>query len=190
MWKRIAVVVVAFGISCTSYTSRQVRILSPDQYPARAEVGEVTIGADVLNTETKWRNVFDTAPAFDRGYEAINVVVFNQSDEAVTVDPEQAMCQTAQADIAPADPIGVAESVLRNTAGRLVAGGILSAGSSSSANEQIRSDFVNKLFPGRVRAGGTAAGFVYCANASPVIGLSLRVQADSGDTDVDLRFPQ
>lgn len=185
-----AVAAIAALGGCTSYSARQVRIMSPDQYPARAEVGDISVGAIMLDTEELWRQQFDTAPAFERGYEAINIVVFNDSDEAVTVDPNDAMCQTAQADIAPADPAGVAESVLRSTTGRFIAGGILAAGSSSSANEQIRSDFVNKVFPGRVRAGGTASGFVYCANASPVTGVSLRVQTGSGDSDVDLVFPR
>lgn len=186
----VAVAAIAILGGCTSYSARQVRIMSPDQYPARAEVGDISIGAIMLDTEELWRQQFDTAPAFERGYEAVNIVVFNDSDEAVTVDPNDAMCQTAQADIAPADPAGVAESVLRSTTGRFIAGGILAAGSSSSANEQIRSDFVNKVFPGRVRAGGTASGFVYCANASPVTGVSLRVQTRSGDSDVDLVFPR
>ena len=143
-----AVAAIAVLAGCTSYSARQVRIMSPDQYPARAEVGDISIGAIMLDTAELWRQQFDTAPAFERGYEAINIVVFNDSGEAVTVDPNDAMCQTAQADIAPADPAGVAESVLRSTTGRFIAGGILAAGSSSSANEQIRSDFVNKVFPG------------------------------------------
>ena len=148
----------------------------------------MTIGADKLDTELKWEQAFDTAPAYERGYDVINVVVFNESSDPVTVDPQFAVCETPQADISPADPISVAESVLRSTTGRFLAGGILAAGSSSSANEQIRSDFVNKLFPGRVRAGATAAGFIYCPNAAPVIGLNLRVQETAGDTDVSLRF--
>lgn len=187
--RKVIVLLCACAIGCTSYTARQVQIMSPDSYPARAEVGEVSIGADKLDTQQKWERVFDTAPAYDRGYDAINVVVFNSSDEAVTVDPGDAVCHTAAADIQPADPVSVAEAVLRSTAGRFLAGGILAAGSSSSANAQIRSDFVNKLFPGRVRPGATAAGFIYCPNASPVTGLGLSVQSDAtGTSDVSLRF--
>ena len=186
----LAVVLLAVLSACTSYTVRQVRVLTPEAYPARAVVGDVELAADVLDTERKWRSVFDTAPAFERGYEAVNLVVFNRSAAAVTVDPADAVCQTAQADVAPADPEGVAEAVLRSTTGRFLAGGVLAAGSSSSANDQIRSDFVNKLFPGRVRAGATAAGFVYCPNPSPVLGLGLRVVSAGLDEDVDLALPR
>lgn len=181
-----AAALAAVCVGCTSYTARQIQIRSPEDYRARATVGQVTLAADKLDTHAKWDAVFDTAPAYERGYDAINVVVFNDSPDAVTVDPQYAVCQTAQADISPADPVAVAESVLRNTAGRFVAGGILSAGSSSSANEQIRSDFVNKALPGRVRAGGASTGFVYCPNAAPVVGLNLRVTDTRGDTDVSL----
>ena len=112
--------------------------MAPEAYRAQATVGAVTIGANKLDTEQRWRAAFDTAPAYDRGYDAINVAIFNESDEAVTVDPQYAVCQTAQSDVPPADPAAVAEAVLRSTTGRFLAGGILSAGSSMSPIPRAR----------------------------------------------------
>ena len=109
---------------CPASTSCDSRSSGRQHRPQSKRTGRwpfsssAVFSGSVLNTEWKWRSVFDTAPAYDRGYDAVNLVLFNGSTDPVTLD--QALCQTAQADIAPADPLGVAEAVMRNTAGRFI----------------------------------------------------------------------
>jgi hypothetical protein len=162
--------------ACASYAARSVPILQPTAYDHQQAQNGVIVAADVYGTAQKYRRVFDTAPSYERGYLGINVVVFNDSTQAVLIDPANAMCVKADGTEAPPIPATqVAEQVLRSTTGRYFAGGVLAAGSSKGANDRIRADFAAKALTLReVPPGGRNQGFVFCPNETPLTSLAVR----------------
>ena len=115
-------VVAALTIACASYAVRTVPILAPTSYQHQITVGDVVLIADLYDSQEKYQSVFDTAPSYERGYLPINVIVFNNSTEGVTVNPAYISCLgttgTPHA-LVPAED--VVENVLRSTVGRFVA---------------------------------------------------------------------
>ena len=188
-----AVVAVCGLCACASYSSRTVPILAPTSYPNQAAVGDVVLVADLYDTREKYQSVFDTAPSYERGFLPINVIVFNNSASAVTVNPAYISCMaTTGTPHAPVPAEDVAEEVLRSTVGRFVAGGIFAGGSSQGANNEIRADFANKRLEISqfVPAGSRGQGFVFCPIEQPLRALSLRVDGVADVArEVELSFP-
>ena len=149
--------------------------------------------ADLYDSQEKYQRVFDTAPSYERGYLPINVIVFNNSAEGVTVNPAYISCLATTGTphaLVPAED--VAEDVLRSTVGRFAAGGIFAGSSSQGANNEIRADFVNKRLENNqfVSAGNRGQGFVFCPNEEPLRALALRVDGIADDAqEVELPFP-
>ena len=83
-------------------------------------VGDIVLIADLCDSEEKYQSVFDTAPSYERGYLPINVIVFNNSAEGVTVNPAYISCLATTGTPHALVP---AEDVLRSTVGRFAAGG-------------------------------------------------------------------
>ena len=189
----VVVAVAVAVISCTSYSSRVVPIRAPASYQHRVVLDDVVLAADLYDTQEKYQSVFDTAPSYERGYLPINVIVFNDSDDGVTVDPAYVSClSTTGASHAPVPADAVAEEVLRSTVGRFVAGGIFAGGSSQGTNAEIRADFVNKglAIHQFVPAGNRGQGFVFCPNEEPLRAVAIRVDGlDDEQQEVELKFP-
>lgn len=189
-----AAMVAVWGLcACASYSSRTVPILAPASYANQAAIGDAVLVADLYDTQRKYESVFDTAPSYERGFLPINVIVFNNSASAVTVNPAYISCMaTTGTPHAPVPAEEVAEEVLRSTVGRFAAGGIFAGSSSQGANNEIRADFANKRFEISqfVPANSRAQGFVFCPNEEPLHALSLRVDgvADAAQ-EVELPFP-
>ena len=187
-------VVAALTIACTSYAARTVPILASTTYQHQITVGDVVLIADLYDSQEKYQRVFDTAPSYERGYLPINVIVFNNSTENVTVNPAYISCLgttgTPHA-LVPAED--VVENVLRSTVGRFATGGIFAGSSSQGTNNEIRADFVNKSLENSqfVSAGDRGQGFVFCPNEEPLQALALRVDGmiDDDAQDVELPFP-
>ncbi len=78
--------------------------------------------ADLYDTQEKYQSVFDTAPSYERGYLPINVIVFNNSAEGITVNPAYISCMaTTDTPHALVQAEDIAEDVLRSTGSRLAA---------------------------------------------------------------------
>ena len=189
----VVVVVASLTIACASYSARTVPILAPTSYQHQITVGDVVLIADLYDSQEKYQSVFDTAPSYERGYLPINVIVFNNSAEGVTVNPAYISCLATTGTPHALVPAGdVAEDVLRSTVGRFAAGGIFAGSSSQGANNEIRADFVNKRLENNqfVPAGNRGQGFVFCPNEEPLRALALRVDGIADDAqEVELPFP-
>ena len=203
MIKHVICSLMAFTlIACASYSARTVPILAPGSYSYQQPVddaGDIVIAADLYDTETKYQSVFDTAPSYERGYLGINVLVFNDSDAGVLIDPANVTCLAVSGTVhQPISAEQVAEQVLRSTTGRTVAGvatlgvlGGLAGTSSSGANHRIRTDFANKGLQRReFPAGARGQGFVFCPNEEPLRALAIQgIALADQEAAVEIEFP-
>lgn len=162
--------------ACASYTARTVPINQPNAYAHQQSVAGLTVVADVYGTEPKYKSVFDTVPSYERGYLPINVIVYNDSPEPVSIAVGSITVTTRSGSILQPIPAEqVAEQVLRSTTGRYFAGGVLAAGSSKGANDRIRADFAAKgLKDQTIPPGGRSQGFLFFANTEPFQTLTAR----------------
>jgi hypothetical protein len=82
--KKIPLILLCIAFSATAlpasdYQVKTVRVLPIESYPARTEVGSVTIAADPYGSDEKLYSAFDIKKLNSRGYYAVHVIIQNSS---------------------------------------------------------------------------------------------------------------
>jgi hypothetical protein len=77
------------------YKAKTVLVLSLESYPARTEVGGITLAADPYPTDAKSFTAFDIRDLNSRGYYPVHIIVKNGTKSFITVKTRNAVLVTA-----------------------------------------------------------------------------------------------
>jgi hypothetical protein len=80
-----SVLVWAIVLQAVDYQARKVKVLPIESYPARTELGGVTIAADPYDYNDKSYTAFDIKNLNSRGYYPVHVIVQNSSQSYLNI---------------------------------------------------------------------------------------------------------
>jgi len=84
----VSALLIAFAtiaLFAGDYQVKTVRVLPVESYPARTELGGVTIAADPYSTDEKSYEAFDVKNLNSRGYYPIHLIIRNSSQSFLTI---------------------------------------------------------------------------------------------------------
>ncbi len=85
----------ALGMLAFDYTVKTVAVLPVESYPARTELGGVTIAVDPYSNDEKSYSAFDVKNLNSRGYYPVHVIIRNSSSNSLTIRTRNVMLITS-----------------------------------------------------------------------------------------------
>jgi hypothetical protein len=157
MKRALAVLFVALGmiaLSFAEYQVRTVKVLPVESYPARAELGGVTIAADPYASNEKSYTAFDIKNLNSRGYHPVHIIIRNASQNYLNIRTRNIVLIT---------PSG---QQLYSTPATVVVEDVSSSKSTKLGSPL--SDFTNKELTNRLVDPGTVSdGFLFFFTPTP-----------------------
>ena len=165
------ILIALFGVSlpASDYRIKKVNVLPIDSYPARTDLGGVTIAADPYYTNRKSFSAFDTRHLNSRGYFPINLVIKNDSSLFLKIRTRKIILLTATGQQLYTTPAAVVvDDVFKDGLNiKPNYNGDQDELSHPNAGTPL-SDFINKELATRLLEPGTVTnGFVFFFTSTP-----------------------
>jgi hypothetical protein len=163
------VMLFGYTLLAVDYQVKTVKILPAESYPARTELGGVTIAANPYSTNKKSFTAFDIKNLNSRGYFPLHVIIWNQSSIFLTLRTRNVILITSSGQQLYTTPAAVVvDDVVKD--------GIEGRSLSSEKNDQLPisksgsplADFTNKELANKlVEPGSVADGFLFFFTSDP-----------------------
>jgi len=79
------IILQTIALPAFDYQVKTVKVLPIESYPARMELGGITIAADPYNTDEKSQSAFDVKNLNSRGYYPVHVIIQNHSEKFMSI---------------------------------------------------------------------------------------------------------
>jgi hypothetical protein len=151
------------------YQTKEVRVLPIDSYPARVDMGGVTIAVDPYNTDEKAYSAFDVKNLNTRGYYPVHVIIRNSSQTYFNIRTRNVVLITAGGQQLYTTPATVVvEDVIKASLVSKIPKMKSHDQSISTKSGSPLSDFTNKELTNRAIDPGTVSnGFLFFFTTEP-----------------------
>jgi hypothetical protein len=92
----VCVLLGGIAVEAGGYRIKQVEVRPIEAYPARAEIGDVTIAADPYISDEKSFSAFDIKNLNSRGYYPVHVIIRNSSSNFLTIKTRNVVLITSE----------------------------------------------------------------------------------------------